>query len=181
MSTFRRLRRASCSSGVIWLRAGTSLSPLPRLPPRLGSGLSSGMISASPLSSSLKSTGSVLAFLAGRPGLRPVGAFAAFLAAGAALAAVLRAVFTAAPVAAFSARFLGGAVYVSGSASGDCPGLTRPPAFTAALSTLFVAAMVLDFFAVSSTVWGVLPVTWVIGASVGAKALGPAKADECCR
>src|SRR3546814_5061671 len=103
MSTFRRLRRASCSSGVILLRAGTSLSALPRLPPRLGKGLSSGMTSVSPESSSLKSAPSLLAFLAGRPGRRPVGTLAAFLATGpaaAVLVAALAAVFAAVDVVA---------------------------------------------------------------------------------
>src|SRR5690606_34919655 len=96
MRILRRLRRASCSSGLIWLREGASFSALPRLP-RLGKGLRSGMTSPSPASSSTKSPASLLAFLAGRPGLRPEGALAARLVAlGAAApwsaaAAVLRA------------------------------------------------------------------------------------------
>src|SRR5690606_4569485 len=72
MSCLRRLRRASYSSGVTGPRAIRSLgSALPRLPPRLG-GLRSGSTSPSPSIESSKASLSLLAFLAGRPGRRPL-------------------------------------------------------------------------------------------------------------
>src|SRR3546814_14194018 len=75
------------------------------------------MTSVSPESSSLKSAPSLLAFLAGRPGRRPVGTLAAFLATGpaaAVLVAALAAVFAAVDVvAAFLATALDATVLVA--------------------------------------------------------------------
>src|SRR5690606_26376453 len=132
MSCLSRLRRASYSSGETGPRAIRSLgSALPRLPPRLG-GFRSGSTSPSPSIGSSNVSASLLAFLAGRPGRRPLDGRApptrsaslssAFLArvlaaalsvAAAGLAAFLAAVlvavletFTAALAGAFSAAML---------------------------------------------------------------------------
>src|SRR5690554_6001839 len=138
MSTLRRLRRASCSSGVIWLRAGASLSPLPRLPSRLGAGLSSGIISTSVSS---KSTESLLAALAGRPGRRPDGTLAAALVAVFLAAVFLTAAFLATAfftAAFFAAAFLAGAFLAASADSALASAWT----FTAVLAVLLVAAAV---------------------------------------
>src|SRR5690606_3522058 len=138
------------------------------------------MTSASPVSSSLKSTASLLAFLAGRPGRRPVGALAADLVAGAVLAAVLRAVVllaaSAVPAAVFRAVVLA-AVFLTAAVlaavlAGAFSAFVLSPTFSAVLAVLLLAATVFVFFAASSAVRGVLPVTWVIVASVNANTLG---------
>src|SRR5690606_5972116 len=175
MSTLRRLRRASCSSGVSWLRAGASFSPLARLLPRLGSGLSSGMTSPSPLSSSMKSSVSAPAFLAGRPGRRPVdfearalgavspSALAAVFLAAVFLAAVfLAAVFFAAAffatvlLAAFFAAVFLAAVFAA------APPSTLSPTFTESESASPVAATVLVCLTASSAALGETRVSLVI-------------------
>src|SRR5690606_18607175 len=177
MSTLRRLRRASCSSGVSWLRVGTSFSPLARLLPRLGSGLSSGITSPSPLSSSTKSSESAFAFFAGRPGRRPVDLLARGLGADSAtspssavlratvfLAAVfLAAVFLAAAFLAtvFFAAVFFAAVFLAAGFSAAPPS-TFSPAFTVSESTSRVAATVLVFLAASSAAWGETRVSLVI-------------------
>src|SRR5690606_15140378 len=128
------------------------------------------MTSVSPEASSLKSMPSLLAFLAGRPGRRPEGTLAA-------LVAVLRvAVLLAPPVA--PAVVLRAAVLVAVFltaaflAAGAFSAFVLSPTFTAVLAVLLLAATVLVFLTASSAVRGVLPVTWVIVASVNATALG---------
>src|SRR3546814_6054003 len=83
------------------------------------------MTSVSPESSSLKSAPSLLAFLAGRPGRRPVGTLAAFLATGpaaAVLVAALAADFAAVDVvAAFLATALDATVLEIGRAHACTP------------------------------------------------------------
>src|SRR5690554_486897 len=180
MSTLRRLRRASCSSGVSWLRAGASFSPLARLLPRLGSGLSSGMTSPSPLSSSMKSSVSAPAFLAGRPGRRPVdfearalgavspSALAAVFLAAVFLAAVfLAAVFLAAVffAAAFFATVLLAAFFAAvflAAVFAAAPPSTFSPTFTESESASPVAATVLVCLTTSSAALGETRVSLVI-------------------
>src|SRR5690606_15941627 len=156
MSTLRRLRRASCSSGVSWLRAGTSFSPLARLPPRLGRGLSSGITSPSLPSSSTKSSLSALAFLAGRPGRRPVDLLARGAGAAAPAPACLAAAFFAVVFFAavfFAAVFLAAvflaAVFFAAVFEAGAPPSASSPTFTAIASTSRVAATVLVFLATS--------------------------------
>ncbi|CFP63775.1 Uncharacterised protein [Bordetella pertussis] len=170
ISCLRRLRRASYSSGETGPRAIRSLgSALPRLPPRLG-GFRSGSTSPSPSMESSKASLSLLAFFAGRPGRRPLGAgraaptrsaslSSAFLAralvvlAGLSAAAVLAATVL---VAVFLA-----AVLAAGLAT-----------FTAVLAGAFSAAMlaarlaVVDWAVAASIAEGDLPVDLVIVASV---------------
>src|SRR5690606_26982315 len=129
-------------------------------------------MTSSSASSSLKSTESLLADLAGRPGRRPEGAarvaltavFAAFLAAVFLTAAFLAAVVFAA--ASLAAAFLAGAFL----AAVDCAvasALASASTFTDVLEVLLVAAAVLRFFsACSSATNGFLPVALVIVASV---------------
>src|SRR5690606_30221723 len=158
MRTLRRLRRASCSSGVSWLRAGTSFSPLARLPPRLGSGLSSGITSPSLPSSSTKSSLSALAFLAGRPGRRPVDLLAR--GAGAAAPACLAAAFFAVVFFAavfFAAVFLAAvflaAVFFAAVFEAGAPPSASSPTVPARAAGSRVGAPVLVCLA-GSVAWG---------------------------
>ncbi|HEY9280391.1 MAG TPA: hypothetical protein VIP51_09995 [Eoetvoesiella sp.] len=82
----------------------------------------------------------------------------------------------------FTAAFFTAVFFTAGLASGADSALTAPPTLTAVFATLLVAATVLVFFAASfSAAKEVLPVAWVIMASVGAKALDRLNANECCR
>src|SRR5690606_14775025 len=141
-------------------------------------GLKSGMTSASTsTSSSVKLAASLLADLAGRPGRRPVEAgrpgLAAFLASAPSVVFLAAAFLTAAFL---TAAFLAGAFLAAALASAPASAAT----FTEVLAALLVAAADRAFCTAScSAVNGVLPVAWVIVASISAIRARQASRRHC--